>query len=101
MARPVWFVNLIKHFFEDRFLFAKATHLPLLGTVFDRMLFEGDDILYLPKDHTISVNATIEAPQSTVLPSQVVAHFIEQNTQIAQRCCHRTVCPVGFIAAGL
>jgi len=78
MARPIWFVNLIKYFFKDRFLFARSTHLPLLGSAFDQMLFKDDDIVYLPKDNTISINATIEEPINTVLPSQIVTHFIEQ-----------------------
>jgi ferredoxin len=78
MARPVWFVNLLKYFFPDRFRIARWTANPLVRSAIDRMLFEGDDIVYLPKDHTISINATINEPVSTVLPSQIVTHFIEQ-----------------------
>ena len=77
MARPIWFVNLIKYFFPERFLFAKSTHLPLLGSAVDQMLFKGDHIVYLPKDQTIAINASIEEPLNTVLPSQIVSHFIE------------------------
>lgn len=78
MGRPIWFVNLIKHFFPDRFRFAKWTHFPWVGSVVEYMLFDGDDIVYLPKDHTIFINATIEEPINTVLPSKIVTHFIEQ-----------------------
>ena len=78
MARPIWFVNLLKRFFHDRFRFAKWTHKPFLGSAVDRLLFEGDNIYYLPKDHTITVDAPIEEPLNTVLPSQVVVHFIQQ-----------------------
>ena len=78
MGRPIWFVNLIKYFFSDRFRFAKWTQFPWVGTVVENMLFDRDDIVYLPKDHTISINATIEEPINTVLPSQIVTHFIEQ-----------------------
>ena len=78
MARPIWFVNLIKYFFGDRFLFAKSTRLPLMGTAVDQAFFKGDDIFYLPKDKTIAINAVIEEPINTVLPSQIVTHFIEQ-----------------------
>ncbi len=77
MARPIWFVNLIKYFFPNRFLLAKSTHLPLVGSVVDQLLFDGDDIVYLPKDPTISINAPIEEPINTILPSQIVTHFIE------------------------
>jgi ferredoxin len=78
MTRPIWFVNLLKYFFPDRYRFAKWTHYPLVGSAVDQMLFKGDDIVYLPKDHTIAINASIEEPINTVLPSQIVTHFIEE-----------------------
>jgi len=78
MGRPIWFVNLLMRFFPERFRYARWTHLPILGLVADKMLFEGDDIVYLPKDHTISIDVNIEQPASTILPSQIVNHFIEQ-----------------------
>ncbi|MHA2323270.1 MAG: hypothetical protein ACXACG_16690, partial [Candidatus Thorarchaeota archaeon] len=60
MARPMWFVRLLKKTFPTRGLIAKATNIPLLGKVVDKMLFEGDDIIYLPKDNvarkTIQIN---------------------------------------------
>jgi NAD-dependent dihydropyrimidine dehydrogenase PreA subunit len=79
MARPIWLVNLIKRSFPGRFLAARATRVPVLGSLIDRMLFEGDDLVYLPKDRTIQIHAPIEKPVNTVLPSQVVEHFIEQS----------------------
>ncbi len=78
MARPMWFVHLIKKSFPGRFMAARATKLPLLGRLVDHLLFEGDDIIYLPRDHTIQINEPIEMPVEVVLPSQVVAYFIEQ-----------------------
>ena len=78
MARPIWFVKLIKYLFPDRFLFAKSTHLPLVGSAVDQMLFKDDEIVYLPKDQTITINAPIEGSINTVLPSIIVTHFIEQ-----------------------
>jgi len=78
MSRPVWLVTLLKVSFPGRYLLARATRLPLLGRLFDRWLFAGDDIFYLPKDHVVHIGQPIEPPESTVLPSQVVEHFIEQ-----------------------
>lgn len=78
MARPVWFVNLIKKSFPVRFLAARLTRAPLLGRLANRMLFWGDDLVYLPKDRTIQIHAAIERPDDMVLPSQVVEYFIEQ-----------------------
>lgn len=78
MARPIWFVELIKKPFPYRFLLAELTKLPVLGNVVEYLLFDGDDILYLPDDGVIQINEAIDRPEDVVLPSRVVEHFIEQ-----------------------
>jgi ferredoxin len=78
MARPVWFVELIKKAFPGRFLGARITKAPLLGKLVERLLFWGDDLVYLPRDRTIQIHAAIPRPVDMVLPSQVLEHFIEQ-----------------------
>ncbi len=82
MGRPVWFVNLIKRTFPSRFRLAELTNLPVIGRLIDYGLFEGDDLIYLPRDNVvqnvIQVGQPIEEAGSIVLPSQVVEHFIEQ-----------------------
>jgi ferredoxin len=77
LARPVWFVNLIKKVFPQRFWLARLTHLPLLGDFVDWGFFKGDDILYLPTDRSIMVNEPISNNGDYVLPSTVVDHFID------------------------
>ena len=77
MARPVWFVNLIKKAFPQRFWMARLTNLPLLGDLVDWGLFDGDDLIYLPTDHSIKVNEHIANPGDYVMPSVVVDHFID------------------------
>jgi ferredoxin len=89
MSRPIWFVNLVKKSFPTRFALARFTKAPLVGRLIDHALFGGDDIMYLPKDNLIqrnganvnriTVNEPIQRPADTVLPSAVVAHFIEQS----------------------
>jgi ferredoxin len=79
----MWFVKLVKKSFPTRFALARFTKTPLVGRLIDQAFFGGDDIIYLPKDklvqkRLIEVNETIERPIDTVLPSAVVAHFIEQ-----------------------
>ena len=49
MSRPMWLVELIKKSFPGRFLAARATRVPLLGRMIDHLLFEGDDLIYLPR----------------------------------------------------
>jgi NAD-dependent dihydropyrimidine dehydrogenase PreA subunit len=78
MGRPLWFVGLIKKAFPGRFLAAKLTRVPFIGTAIDRCFFAGDDIIYLPKDRVIPLNISVDTPDQMVLPSQVVEHFIEK-----------------------
>jgi ferredoxin len=54
VSRPIWFVNIIQHFFTDRFRIAQWTKKSkLIKTVVDYFLFHGDEIYYLPKDEVI------------------------------------------------
>jgi ferredoxin len=78
MTRPVWFVELIKMAFPSRFVAARATRLPGIGGLVDRWLFDGDHLIYLPKEQVIQVDEPVEQSGEMVLPSQVVEHFIEQ-----------------------
>ena len=76
LARPVWFVNLIKKAFPQRFWLARLTNLPLLGDLVDYGFFHSDDIVYLPTDRSIKINEPISNPGDYVLPSKIVEHFI-------------------------
>ena len=78
MARPVWFVNLIKKTFPNIKLIAKLTNLPIIGKFLDLLLFEGDDMIYLPQDRSIKVNESLGEYNEIVLPSQVLKYFIEK-----------------------
>lgn len=91
MSRPRWFVQLIKMAFPGRFLAARATRVPILGSMMERWLFAGDHLIYLPKDQVIPVNESIELPGEMVLPSQVVEHFIAQASThwVMNRCICR------------
>ena len=79
MARPQWFIDLIKKSFPSRFSIARLTHYPWIGALTDKLVFEGDDLFYLPGDQTIPINQPIETSVDVVLPSQVVDHFIEKS----------------------
>ena len=91
MSRPLWFVELIKKTFSQRFLLAKTTSNNFIGNLIDRLLFEGDDIIFLPKDKVVEIKQNLESPDQTVLPSKVVDHFIEQASYhwIMDRCICR------------
>jgi len=58
------------------------TKVPLLGRAIDKMLFDGDDIMYLPKDtvaqKVIQIGKSLDRPEESAFPSEVVHHFIEK-----------------------
>lgn len=78
MSRPLWFVRLLEKAFPGRFLAARTTRVPILGRILDRLFFDGDDLIYLPRDRVIPINQPLDMPGEMVLPSQVVEHFIEE-----------------------
>ncbi len=71
MSSPLWFVKLVRKSFPQRFIMARLTRLPLIGRGIDHLLFDRDDIVYLPKDRAIAVNEEVEA-EGVVLPSRVI-----------------------------
>jgi len=95
MARPMWFVSLLKKTFPTRSMIAKATNVPLLGKVVDKIFFEGDDVIYLPKDSvaqkTIEIGRKLDKPEEIALPSEIIHHFIEKanNHWIMNKCICR------------
>lgn len=80
MSRPLWFVHLIKEAFPGRFLAARMTRLPLLGSILDTWFFAGDDLIYLPKTRVVPVHRSLDPPGEVVLPFQIVDHFIQLAT---------------------
>lgn len=57
---------------------ARLTSVPGVGSFVDRALFDGDDLVYLPLDHSISVHEEIPQPEDIVLPSRLVDDFIRK-----------------------
>jgi len=78
MSRPLWFVELLKKVYPSRFLLAGATRIPILGGIAERYFFDGDDLMYLPKNRVIQVNQPVGTLREMVLPSEVVEYFIER-----------------------
>lgn len=78
MSRPIWFVNFLKYVYPTRRSVAKLTRLPLIGGLVDHLLFRGDEMYVLPIDRTIRVNEPLDTPESMIIPSQIVEHYINQ-----------------------
>ena len=78
MSSPLWFVKIVKKTFPQRFMMARMTRLPLIGRGIEYLLFEGDDMVFLPKDSLVAVNEEVSA-EDIVLPSQVIESFHRQS----------------------
>jgi len=78
MAQPLWFVKLLKKAFPNIKLIARLTNFPVLGKIFEKIMFEGDDITYLTQNKVINVDKSINKQDEYVLPSQVLEHFIKK-----------------------
>jgi ferredoxin len=85
VARPLWFVRMLKRSFSLRYIGAEMTKWPIVGHVMEHALFNGhktgDALFYLPKDQVI-INQDIDPGENVVVPSAVVAHFIEDANYI-------------------
>jgi ferredoxin len=79
MASPFWVKTLINKTFSQRFLLSRLTRIPGIGRLFEFALFEGDNVIYLPKDKTIRVNKSLADTGDMVVPSQVLEHFIQES----------------------
>ncbi len=82
MARPLWFVEILKKTFPNIRFIAKLTRIPILEKIFDLAMFKGDDIIYLPQDKVIEVNEVVEKQDDMVMPSQVITHFIKKASHL-------------------
>jgi ferredoxin len=80
MGGPYFMKTFINQTFSQRFFLSRLSRYPVLGRLIEYLLFEDDDIIYLPKDKAVSipVNAPLTSREDTVLPSQVLEHFIRQ-----------------------
>lgn len=90
MSRPMWFVRLVEKAMPHSVAVAKAAQNRVVAKAVERLLFKGDDMMVLPKDRVIAVNRDLEPPQSMVLPSQVVEHFVKRAS--VRWLMHRCIC---------
>ncbi|MHA1822326.1 MAG: DUF362 domain-containing protein, partial [Promethearchaeota archaeon] len=78
MARPLWFVRLLEKTFPNIKLIAMLTRVPIVGKIFDLLLFKDDEIIYLPKDIVIPINSELDNQEDMVLPTKVLEYFINK-----------------------
>lgn len=99
-------VKIVKLTFNFRFFMARACRkMPPLAWVVDKLFFEGDNLLVIPRDSTISgkmieddtifqsnfpinsskeisINTNIPVPDNVVLPSQVIKEIINKSSDL-------------------
>ncbi len=80
MTGPYWMKTLINKTFSGRFVLSGLTRYPPVGRMVDKLLFEGDEIFYLPRDRVIPIDETLDPAdvRSTAVPSVVLEHFIRE-----------------------
>ncbi|MFO7560805.1 MAG: 4Fe-4S binding protein [Desulfobacterales bacterium] len=78
MASPYWIKKLINKTFSQRFFWSRLSNVPGIGRIIEYALFENDDIIFLPKTRSISVNRSVEHEDNMVVPSDVLEHFIRK-----------------------
>ena len=82
------YVPLAKAGFDLRFTVARLTRVRPVGRLVERLFFEEDEMIYLPRDDvaskalgrtvTVDVGKSYDM-ESTVLPSQILEHFIRRS----------------------
>ncbi len=77
MARPQWFIDLLKKVFPRGQILARLTHLPILRK-FTEKAFKHDKLFYIVNDKIIPVDQTVKKGDDMILPSKVVEHFVEK-----------------------
>ncbi len=77
MARPIWFVNILKKYFPFRKKIAGWSRFAPVKKLMGTFLFNGDSMVYLPKDRLV-IHETIELQDNVMLPSDIVHHYIDQ-----------------------
>jgi len=91
MSIRMWLVRLIKANFKNRFRIARWTRKNrLMRRFIDFMLFEEDEIYYLPKDKLV-INQSIAGSEDIAVPSDIIRHFIDEagHIVIMNRCICR------------
>jgi len=81
MGSPYFVKFLINKTFSQRFFWSRLTRYPVIGRAIEYMLFENDDIFYLPRDGavTIPIGETANTGGGGMaLPSSVLEHFIRE-----------------------
>jgi len=82
MSKPDWTLRLIQMLFPRKPEHGKLTRLPGVARWMERRFFEGDHLIALPRDNVIRIGRPVDDPGQTVLPTDLVDHFIEKSNDL-------------------
>ncbi len=85
MATPLILVEIIKKLFPQRLRLAALTRHPVLGAVVERLMFEGDELYYLPRGYlprgnVVEVGEDIAQSGAAVLPAWIAEYFVNKSS---------------------
>lgn len=88
-------VAFYKKFFPRKIPRYNPARLKIIARMIEKKYFEGDELYCLPNDNVITINQKIDKGPDTILPSQVVEHFIEKASYrfIMHQCICRECMP--------
>lgn len=91
MSKPMWYVRMVMKGFPYKSKAARLTRVPLLGSLLERKLFDGDDIMILPCEGVVPVGEEVAGSEQFMVPAKIVEHFIDQSSHrwIMNRCICR------------
>lgn len=93
MSRSVFARSIIKRFVPRKFFRSKFMEKPAVANWLEKKLFDGDDLICLPKDKVIRLNKPLDAAENMVLPSQVAEHFVRKSSY--RFIMHKCICRDG------
>jgi ferredoxin len=76
MSRPLVVVKMIRKGFPLKDVGARLTRLPLLGRFLEKALFDGDDIVFMPR--RLVLNEEIPSGDGEVVPRAIIERFIRE-----------------------
>ncbi|MFP4476910.1 MAG: DUF362 domain-containing protein [Desulfatibacillaceae bacterium] len=78
MSRPDWTLELIRRAFPRDMRLMAVTRLPGVGRLVERLLFEGDHLVCLPRDNTVAVERNLEEPDQMALPTRLIDTLVDR-----------------------
>ena len=81
MARPLWFVSILKQIYRLSTKIPWILKIPILKKFFEELI-KFDKAIYLTKDRVLEVNQELEKLEDIILSSKVAEYFVKKAKHI-------------------